>query len=241
MVFWSVLCLISHTLSRVSNVCSTPRSTVATLSTPQTSGLSPFPAACTLPLSVCILPLHKLATTLWINAINIGIGIAILSFQNQGTDTTLVFSSLGIPYLTISVLLNVLLTLMIIIRIVLYDRKLRAAPRSPVAVGISGLFKAASTMLIESCALFAVSSLVVVGSLVEAADHSRGAVATVDFSFPILAEIQVRAFPRPQYPGQLSDVTDTGDCSTTHHSTSRQRERVDERSYHYWTHQFVQR
>jgi len=42
--------LMPRPLARASNACSAPRSTVATLSTLQTSGLLPFPASCTLPL-----------------------------------------------------------------------------------------------------------------------------------------------------------------------------------------------
>jgi len=106
-------------------------------------------------------------------------------------------SKFGVPYLSISVSLNVLLTLMIVIRLVLHGRSIRAAPRS--AVGISGLCKTVSTMLIESCALFTMSSLVVVGALAAAGNYNPDIFFpggfVVDIFFPILAEIQVRAFP----------------------------------------------
>ena len=160
-------------------------------------------------------------------------GIVMLYSQDKGAlDITPVFAQFGIPYLSISVSLNVLLTLMIVVRLVLHGTG------SP--AGISGLYKAASTMLIESCALFAVSSLVVVGALVGAGTfgnphvHYPGSYV-VDVSFPILAETQVRAFPRPQSPGQMSNaITDrTGDRSTAHHSTGRQPQRVDEPHHHH--------
>jgi len=252
MDFWLVLCLMPHPLAGVSDACSAPRSTVATLSTLQTSGPSPFPASCTLPLWVRILPLHKPAAVLWTNPINVGMGVVILYFQAKGySDTNFINfipipAHFGIPYLSISVSLNVLLTLMIVIRLMLHGRNIRAATGS--AAGISGLCKTVSTMLIESCALFAVSSLVVVAALVGTTgfDSSqtfyRGAYV-VDMFFPILAEIQVRASSQPQSPGQLSNVTAgwAGDRSTAHCSTGRQPERVDEPHYRHWTRQFVQR
>jgi len=169
-----------------------------------------------------------------------------LSFQHKFTFVLApVYSRFGIPYLSISVSLNALLTLMIVIRLVLHGRNIRAATGS--AAGISGLYKAVSTMLIESCALFAVSSLVVVAALVRAGDLWDRAIYypgsyVVDI-FPILAEIQVCAFPQPQSQGQLSNVMAdwTGDRSTAHYSTGCQPKRVDEPHYHHWTRQFIQR
>jgi len=234
-------------LARVSNVCSAPRSTVATLSTPRASGLSPFPASCTLPLWVRIPCFHTPTATLWTNTINVGMGIATLYFQrNDGvafTGTGL--PKFGVPYISISVSLNVLLTLMIVIRLVLHGRNIRTATGS--LAGISGLYKTISTMLIESCALFAMSSLLVVGALAAVMYPSSGdsffiGSCVVDASFPILAEIQVRAFPRRPSLGQLSNATTdrTGDRSIAHHSAGRQRERVDGPRCHHWTRQFVQ-
>ena len=93
----------------------------------------------------------------------------------------------GIPYFSISVSLNVLLTLMIVVRLVVYGRKIRVSAGSP--VGITGLYKTIATMLIESCALFAVSSLLFIGLLATANPVS------IVF-FPILTETQVRTFSR---------------------------------------------
>ena len=201
MVFWSVLCLMPHPLAWTSNACSTPRSTVAMLSTPRTSGLSFFLASCTLPLWVRIMPFHKPAAMLWTNPINVGMGIVTLCFQHgRYLSNSPILPRFGIPYLSISVSLNVLLTLMIVIRLVLHGRNIRAATGSQ--VGISGLYKAISTMLIESCALFAMSSLVVV-ALVRAGNMYRMNIYypgsyVVNIFFPILAETQVRAFSRLQ-------------------------------------------
>ena len=100
-----------------------------------------------------------------------------------GTGNTYKFRIL---YFSISVSLNVLLTLMIVVRLVLHARNIRAVMGSP--GGIGGLYKTIITMLVESCALYAASSLLFVG-------QSRSAIANT--FFPILAETQVCAFPRP--------------------------------------------
>ena len=231
---------MARSLSQVSHVCPVPRSTVVTLSTPQTSGLSPFPASCTLPLWVRGKPPHKPTMILWTNPTNVGMGITMLYFQRYGdTDITPVYRKFSIPYLSISVSLNILLTLMIVIRLVLHGRDLRAAPKSP--VGIRGLYRTASTMLIESCALFAMSSLFVLGALVSVEDSYLGHFIA-DIFFPILAETQVRAFPQPRSPGQPPNVTVdwTGDRSTAHHPAGCQWERGDEPHYHHWTPLFIQ-
>jgi len=123
----------------------------------------------------------------------------MLYSQSHGTfmDDTPVYSQYGIPYLSISVSLNVLLTLMIVIRLILHDRSIRAATGS--GAGIGGFYKAVSTMLIESCALFAVSSLVVVVALFRATSTTRDVyypgIYVVDIVYPILVGVQVRAFP----------------------------------------------
>jgi len=127
-----------------------------------------------------------------------------------------------ISFFSISVSLNVILTLLIVVRLVLHGRYVRAATGS--RAGIGGLYKTIATLLIESCALFAVSSLFVVGSV---ATRNNKA---IDLAFPILTEIQVRAFPHPQSLDELPHVTMewTDHRSTPHHSTNRKQERVDE-------------
>ena len=131
--------------------------------------------------------------------VDVGMGIVVLIFQVRSVASwTFINARFGIPYLSFSVSLNILLTLMIVIRLVLHSRDMRAATGSP--VGISGLYKAICTMLIESCALFSVSSLLVIGLLVGGGSMSiydfmylPGSYA-VDVFFPILAVTQVRAF-----------------------------------------------
>jgi len=90
----------------------------------------------------------------------------------------------SIPYFSVSISLNVLLTLMIIIRLVLHSRSTRT-PAATLA-GIGGLYKTIITMLIESSALYALSSLLVIGTFVSGS-------CAADLFLPILAETQVIA------------------------------------------------
>ena len=96
-------------------------------------------------------------------------------------------SGWSIPWLSISLSLNVLLTLMIVVRLVLRCRNVRFAMGSPTRP--SGLYKTIATMLIESSALFAVSSLLVI--IMWAVSTPAG-----NTFARILAQTQVRAFPR---------------------------------------------
>ena len=89
----------------------------------------------------------------------------------------------GLPYFSISLSLNVLLTFLIVARLVMHSRNVRAAMGAP--SGAAGLYRAIVTMLIESCALYAVNSLLFVGPW-GAGSH------VADIFLPILAEIQVR-------------------------------------------------
>ena len=91
----------------------------------------------------------------------------------------------ALAYLSISVSLNVLLTLMIVIRLVLHVRDTRAALG---ITGIGGLSKAIITMLIESCALYSASPLLVLGPM------SANVNPIASFFIPILPAAQVRAF-----------------------------------------------
>jgi len=91
-----------------------------------------------------------------------------------------------LPYLSISLSLNVILTLMIVVRLVLHGKNFRAATGS--SGRINGLYKTIATMLVESSALFAVSSLLVIGLLAAKSSLSG-------LFIPILAQTQVRTFP----------------------------------------------
>lgn len=140
-------------------------------------------------------------------------GIALLaSMALERMDTVLHF---GLPYLSISISLNVLLTLMIVVRLVLHSRSIRAAMGT--SSGIGSLYRATVAMLIESSALYAVSSLLVIGLWV-----ARGGAAEI--FLPILCEAQVRPSSQPpRSPGRLSDITTNwiGYRSTAYHQTGR--------------------
>ena len=121
-------------------------------------------------------------------------------------------------YISLSLSLNVLLTFMIVVRLVLRGRRIRAAMGSP--AGISRLYKSIATMLVESSALFAVNSLLVIGTW--AAKHPVANVFT-----RTLAETQVRAF----HNSDLGQVVSYGDgmgrsslrCSSSNESQTRAR------------------
>ena len=119
----------------------------------------------------------------------------------------------ALPYFTISLSLNIILTLMIVIRLILRARETRAALG---ITGIGGLSKAIVTMLVESSTLFAVSSLLVLGPW-----SARSGV--VNIFFPVLSENQVRASPRQRSSDMPFNATLywTGHCFTAHHQTSR--------------------
>ena len=92
----------------------------------------------------------------------------------------------GLSYLSISFSLNVILTLMIVIRLILHTRRIRTTMGKG---GIGESSKAVVTMLVESGALFAVSLLLVLGTW-----GAKNYVA--ESFFPILSETQVRTFPQ---------------------------------------------
>ena len=169
-------------------------SIVVILSTPRTTGSSPSPASYTLARLVRVWILHGSVTTLRTNVVNIVIGI-IFNYQNArvaGITWT------AIPYFSISLSLNVLLTLMIVIRLILYARNTHTAMGLN---GIGGLCKAIVTMLVESCALYAVSSLLVIGP------WSANINPITNFFLAVLPEIQVRAFTRLRSSNRLSNAT----------------------------------
>ena len=117
-------------------------------------------------------------------------------FIYQDADVTRSIWS-AVPYFSISVSLNVLLTLMIIIRLIMQTRDTRNALG---ITGIGGLCKAIIIMLVESCALFAVSSLLVIGPL--GAGNS-----TSNLFMAILGQTQVCTSPQLRPSDGLTNVT----------------------------------
>ena len=125
-------------------------------------------------------------------------------------------------YLSISVSLNVLLTFTIIIWFVLHTKNDRVPMGAPAGIGV--LCKAITTMFVESSALYAVSSLLVLVPWI-----ARSSI--VEVFLPVLAETQVRTFLQPISSDRLFNVaTDrTGHVFIAHHSKGRREERVRKR------------
>jgi len=124
----------------------------------------------------------------------------ILIYQTSQPNSSIwnsVAIDFGLPYFSISISLNILLTLMIVTRLVLHNREIRSAMGSP--SGLTGLYKAIITMLIESSALYAANSLLFVGPW-GAKNHAA------DIFLPILAETQVCAFLQRRRLCGLSNV-----------------------------------
>ena len=122
------------------------------------------------------------AVTLRANVDDIAVGIILINWTREVRGS----SWPAVAYLSVSVSLNVLLTLMIVVRLVLHARNTRTALG---ITGIGGLSKAIVTMLIESCALYSASSLLVLGPMSDNENPIRG------FFVPVLPATQVRSFP----------------------------------------------
>ena len=106
------------------------------------------------------------------NATNIAMGI-IFVYQATG-PTTIAWAA--IPYSSPSLSLNILLTLMIVTRLTLHVRGVQAVMGG---IGSGGLCKAIVTMFFESCAINAVTSVLVIGLFGAGND-------TMDIFLPIL-------------------------------------------------------
>ena len=111
-------------------------------------------------------------------------------YQNSRPDiaSKALGAGAGIPYISTSASLNILLTLLIVSRLILHSRNVRKAVGAQSGAG--GVYNAIVTMLVESSALYAVSSVLFMGPW---GAHSW--VASV--FFPILAQNQVRTSPPP--------------------------------------------
>ena len=114
-------------------------------------------------------------------------GVVLIYFQASRPDCTTWRPStadVGTAYFSISLSLNVILTLMIVGRLLRHSRLIRDA-MGPL-VRPSGLYNALVSILVESCALYAITFILFIGA------WSTSNPAQFIF-FPILANIQVRA------------------------------------------------
>ena len=172
-------------------------SIVVTLSTLRTHGSSPSHASRTSPLWVRIRFLHKPAT-LWTNVFTTAMGTTFIYQTSQPNSSVwnTVAIDFGLPYFSISVGLNILLTLMIATYLTLHGRNVCLARGAP--SGTTGLYKTVITMLVESSALYAVSSLLFIGTW-GARSHAA------DIFLSILGEVQVRGFLY-SWPATVSEI-----------------------------------
>ena len=155
---------------------------------------------------------------------NADVATAIMYIYQQ-TATSALGEVFGISYFSISLSLNVILTLMIVIRLVLHRRNLRKVLGT--SDGSSGLYTAIATMLIESYALYAIAFLLYI------VPWALGSMVVTLFS-PIIGPAQVCAvigFSRNTTALRyLKKIT--GHRSVSDHSTGCQSESVDERHDH---------
>lgn len=117
---------------------------------------------------------------------SLAMGIMLI-YQTSQPDSSIwnsVAINFGVTYFSISISLNILLTLLIVVRLVLHSKNIRSAMGAP--AGASGLYKAIITVLIESSALYAVNSILFVAPW-SVKSH------VADIFLPILAETQVIA------------------------------------------------
>ena len=114
-------------------------------------------------------------------------GVMFMYYQISLPTTILrtpVANSFNYPFFTISLSLNLLLTLMIVARLILHRRNIQSA-FGVSAKTTSGFYMAVVTILIESCALYAISFILFI------VPWSRGSFVANIF-FPVVAETQVR-------------------------------------------------
>ena len=184
LVGWLILL---SSLAEMSNTASSLSSIVAMRSSPRTWAVA---LPCLLYLASVGMYLNSPLTggDTWTNAVDIATGIMALISQALGRDglwtAEVVSFRIGIVNTSISIGLNILLTIMIVTRLVLHGRDIHVTAGS--STGLSGLYKSIVTMFIESSARYSgISSVVIALWATE---------GSVSFAFvPALCIIQVCA------------------------------------------------
>lgn len=228
MAFWCVSC--STRFSPPTDLGRPSSSIVATPCTPRALGSLSSPAYCTWPLLVCgLIPPTSFRTWFGTHVTDTAMGIVLVYYQIAKPSCTIWSSAtainVGVPY-SISVSLDVLLTLMIAVRLVLLSRDIRSAMGVPFR--LSGTYKAVITILSESSALYAITFLLWIGTWAAESPAEY-------FFFPVLAQTQVRGLPTAPLTKHnlgtlLSNHGDgTGHRSVPHRSASRPPESIDGR------------
>ena len=146
-------------------------------------------------------------------------------FIYQQSTTGIIVANFSGSYFSISLSLNVLLTLMIVARLILHRRNFRKALGT--SDGSSGLYTAIIVMLVESYALYAVAYLLYI------VFWAIGSQALATLS-KVVGAVQVRSvstFPRctATLGYRYLIRSPTGYCSVSHHSAGCQAESNDER------------
>ena len=133
---------------------------------------------------MCSFGMH-LSSTRTYTLTNVIIALGIV-YIYQGVTTYTKVEQAALPYYSILLSLNILATSMIVIRLILHARNTRNA------LGMSkigGLCKTIITMLVESCALYAVNLALVIGPM-------SARYPITNFFGSILPSTQVRVFPQ---------------------------------------------
>jgi len=131
--------------------------------------------------------------TLWVNLFSLATGITIIVAQTHGLTP----SEISLSHISITVSLNVSLTIAIAIRLALHRRNVCTATGFPAR--IRRQYEAIATMLIESLALYVMTSLLLIGLWAAGSDAS-------EIFLPMHTEIQVRTSLSPQSLGHLSNA-----------------------------------
>ena len=142
-------------------------------------------------------------------------GVVFMYYQiSQPTISswTSVAQSFEYPFFAISPSLNILLTLMIVTRLVMHRRNMLNTMGASVGPS-TGFYGALVTILVESCALYAVSFVLFIGAW-----GSSSPVANI--FFPVVAETQVCALFFPHMFLILSNCSRIGHRTAPHHRTS---------------------
>ena len=115
-------------------------------------------------------------------------GFSVTAVYYQVSDQYTKSINFGIPYFSVSLSLNILLTTMIVLRLVLRGRGLREAMGPLQSTGPNKFYKAIITIIVESCALYSISSILNIGP------WCTNNPVQLAF-FPILVQSQVRTSP----------------------------------------------
>lgn len=144
---------------------------------------------------MCTRTFHKPTATVPVNLADVAVGIAFIYHISQPDSSIWDHGAVkfGLPYFTLSVSLNILLTIMVVSRLVLHVVNIRNTMGVPArASGLYQAIKAIVIVLVESSALYSANSLLFIGSW-----GTKSPIALI--FLPILAETQVSViFPSPR-------------------------------------------